>query len=107
MMSLTLKNISGFCFYLFGITLFASYVMFTNDIYARESAWWLQRIDLPFALSAFVYGGTSLYLSLAPKNKTSKALAWAITAILGTFFTIILTLIFWGVLWLPQGQPMI
>jgi len=106
-MTESIHRASGLVFYLLGTTLIAAYVLMANKIYTAQSAWWLQRADLPFALAAILYGGTSLYLSLNPKQKRVPVLAAFIIIPLAAFFIFLVILNFWESLGLPAGQTMI
>lgn len=90
-----LKQLSGFFFYLLGASFFIAYLLLKNDYYARESAMWLQVADLPLLLSAVIYGGTSLYLSVKNPEEPSRALPYVIAAPLVIFFGVILVMNFW------------
>ncbi len=106
-MSLFIKQLSSFLFYLLGSSLFIAYLLMHNNIKAETSAWWLQRADLPFALIAILYGGTSLYRSLHNRETFSPPLAIAIAVPLIAFFVVITMLNFWEVLGLPQGETLL
>jgi len=101
-----LHKLSAFLFFLLGISLFIAFLLWRNEIYANYSMWWLQRADLPFALAAILYGGTSLYRSLNPKEKRSPILAIVIVIPLIALFIFLVMLNFWGVLPFPQGEMM-
>jgi hypothetical protein len=102
-----LHKLSAFLFFLLGISLFVAFLLWRNEIYTEYSMWWLQRADLPFALAAILFGGTSLFRSLNPKEKRSPILAIAIAIPLIAFFIFLVMLNFWGVFPLPQGNAMI
>ncbi len=91
-----LHRLSAICFYVLGGTFFLAYLMMRNGIAANASAVWMQVADLPFALSAFTFGGLSFYRSLSP-DKESKNLGMWIGIPLGVFFLILIVLNFWGV----------
>jgi len=78
-----------------------------NEIFTLQSAWWLQRADLPFALVAILYGGLSLYRSLNPNEKPAKMLKLTIAIPLIAFFVFLVILNYWEVLGLPLGEVMI
>ncbi|MFA7682163.1 MAG: hypothetical protein WCX61_03985 [Candidatus Peribacteraceae bacterium] len=106
-MSLFLKQLSGFFFYVLGASLFVAYLLMHNSIRMQESTWWLQRADLPFAIVALLYGGTSLYRSLHTKEEFSPILAVLIALPLMAFFIFLVLLNFWGILGLPQGEMLL
>ena len=94
-MLLFLKSLSAFFFYLLGTSFFVAYLFLKNDLYARESAIWLQTADLPLLLSAVIYGGTSLYLSVKNPEEPSRVLPFVIGVPLAAFFGVILVMNFW------------
>lgn len=92
-----LHRLSGFCFYLLGLSGFIAYLLVKNNIWAAPSAAWLQMADLPFALSALTYGGLSFYKSLAGDQK-KPVLAGVTFVILAVIFGVIVIGNFWGVI---------
>ena len=68
-----LKRISGILFYLLGGSFFLAYLVHSNNL-SPLGLWWLTIADLPLALAGVVYGGTSLYTSVQPRDKHSKGL---------------------------------
>ena len=90
-----LQRIAGFFFFLLGASFFVAYVLLRNNLYADDAAWWMQVADLPLALSAIVYGGTSFIMSMKSPHRTSRALPWLIGIPLGLVFTGILIMNFW------------
>ncbi|MCF7844332.1 MAG: hypothetical protein K9M03_00700 [Kiritimatiellales bacterium] len=102
-----LHKVTGILFFLLGISLFVAYLLMHNGIYASQTAWWIQRADLSFALTTLIYGGTGLYLSIHPKDKPSRALALTIGIPVAAFFVFLFILNFWEVLGLPQGEMLI
>ncbi|MBU0458721.1 hypothetical protein KJ652_00225 [Patescibacteria group bacterium] len=97
----SIHRLSGLLFFLLGSILFAAYLMMHNGVYANESAWWLQRADLPFALVTVLFAGSSLFKSLNPREKRAPILAAFIVIPLIAFFVFVLVLNFWEVLGLP------
>jgi hypothetical protein len=91
-----LHQLSSFFFYVLGLSFLAAYVLLRNEMLGYWSAVWLQAADLPFALAAILYGGLSLYLSLATGRKSS-VLAWGIGIPLAALFVLLVVLNFWGV----------
>jgi len=57
--------------------------------------WWLRVADLPLILAGVLYGGTSLYMSVKPKNKESKSLFMIIGVPLIIIFSTLLMMNFW------------
>ncbi|MFH1670854.1 MAG: hypothetical protein ABIA92_04705 [Patescibacteria group bacterium] len=102
-----LHKLTGLLFFFLGISLFVAYPLMHNAIYPVQSAWWLQRADLPFALTTILYGGTGLYLSVHPKEKPSRVLALVIGIPLAALFVFLFILNFWEVLGLPQGEMLL
>lgn len=92
-----LQQVSGFFFYILGLSLFVGYVCMRNDVFPNHAAVWMQTADLPFALAAIVYGGTSLYASLRAGGSSSRVLAWSIAVPLLVLFGLIVTMNFWGI----------
>ncbi len=91
-----LHQLSALAFYLLGLSFFVAYVLLHNDVRPYFTALWLQTADLPFALSAILYGGLSLYLSLQTEGARSRALQWGIGVPLAGLFLLLLVLNFWG-----------
>jgi hypothetical protein len=102
-----LHRITGILFFILGISLFVAYLLMHNGIYPVQSAWWIQRADLSFALTTILYGGTGLYLSIHPKDKPSRTLAFTIGILLAAFFVFLFVLNFWEALGLPQGEMLL
>lgn len=90
-------TLSAVFFYALGISFFVAYLIGNQGI-SDWGYWWLRIADLPLALSAMVYGGTSLYLSIRPGDNPSKALGWSIGIILLCAFVFVAVLNFWGLL---------
>lgn len=97
-------KLSAFLFFLLGSSFFGAYLLYRNDIGEGWPRWWLAIADLPLALVAVIYGGTSLYLSLRKPDKGSKVLAAFIIIPLVAIFTVVIVLNFWNVLGLPVGE---
>jgi hypothetical protein len=98
-MELYLKKLSGLLFYTLGLSFFAMYFADANEYLGILPEWWFEVFDLPLALAAILYGGTSLHSSLrTPDNKA---------VISGVLVSIILLAVF-GMLfvfnsWVPLG----
>lgn len=90
-----LQRLSGAFFFFIGASFFVSVVLLRNDLHADAAAWWMQVADLPLALSAIMYGGTSLYGSLRNPHKQSGLLPWLIGIPLSVIFIIIAAMNFW------------
>lgn len=86
-----LQVISAFWFSVIGLALFGAYVLLKNSIGGTVPYAVLQIADLPFALAALTYGGTSFLLSVS-QQRVSRPLA------VGTF--LILAAIFGVLAWL-------
>lgn len=93
-----LHSLSGFAFYLLGLSFFAAYVLLRSHIGGAWPALWLQVADLPLALTTILYGGTSLYLSLRSPERRSALLAIVIAVPLVCLFAALVTLNFWKVI---------
>ncbi|MFH0851841.1 MAG: hypothetical protein V1876_03780, partial [Candidatus Peregrinibacteria bacterium] len=98
-----LHRLSAILFYLLAGSFFVSYLLLRNEIGLPWSEWWLKVADLPLALVAVLYGGTSLYRSV----KRSEGISWPLLILIGipllAFFTFLVALNFWNVLGLPQA----
>ncbi len=92
-----LQQLSAFFFYALGISFFVAYLLLRNNVVPEWSSLWLQVADLPFAFSAILYGGLSLYLSLLVPGKSSKFLPWLIGVPLVALFVFLVALNFWGI----------
>ena len=90
-----LHQLSSLSFYVLGASFFVAYLMLRNNVWPGTSALWLQVADLPFALAAILYGGLSLYFSLAPAKRASGTLALLIGIPLVALFVFLLILNFW------------
>lgn len=89
-----LKQLSGVLFYLLGGSFFVAYLLMYNQL-SPLGSWWLKVADLPLAFVGMLYGGTSLYLSVKPKNQHSLALFYTIGIPLVAIFSTLLVLNFW------------
>ncbi|MDP7477405.1 MAG: hypothetical protein QF442_03075 [Candidatus Peribacteraceae bacterium] len=58
-------------------------------------AWWLRVADLPLILVGAIYGGTSLYMSVKPRDKDSRPLFMIIGVPLVIIFSTLLMMNFW------------
>ncbi len=90
-----LHQAAAVAFYALGSSFFLAALLLRNTVGGGWPAWWIQVADLPLALSAILYAGLSLYESVRPAEKHSRALAVGITVPLVTFFLLIVTLNFW------------
>jgi len=98
-----LHKLSAVLFYALGCSFFGAYLLFTNNLYAPWPEWWLNVGDLPLILCGLLYGGSSLYLSVAIPKKKSTVLALFIIIPLTTLFIFLILLNFWEPLGLPGG----
>lgn len=96
-MATHLHKLSAILFYVLGASFFVAYLLYRNDI-GTFGGWWLNVADLPLALAAVIYGGSSLYLSVTPKEKTSKTVAIVIGIPLTALFVWLVVLNFWEIL---------
>ena len=92
-----LHRLSGILFYLLGGSFFLSYMLHYNQV-TPFAGWWLRVADLPLALVGVLYGGTSLYLSVKPKDGDSKSLFMIIGIPLIVIFSTLLVLNFYPLL---------
>ena len=93
-----LHRISAALFYLLGTSFFVAYLLFKNLLGGIWPTWWMQVADLPLILSAIVYGGLSLYLSIAKSETKSVTAAIVIGIPLAALFVFLLLLNFWNVI---------
>lgn len=93
-----LHRLSGFFFFLLGLSLFSAYVFFRNELLGGWPLWWLQVTDLPLLLTAVFYGGTGFYLNLKKPDKSSPVLGGLIFIVLMAAFSFFALLNFWDVL---------
>jgi hypothetical protein len=91
-----IHKLSGFLFYLLGGSFFLSFMLHYNHM-GSFGGWWLKVADLPLALAGVIFGGSSLYLSVKPKNKDSKALMTIIGIPLTLLFLSLIVMNFWPV----------
>lgn len=105
-MSHFLHRISAVFFYALAGSFFVSYLLLRNEIGLPWTEWWMKIADLPLALAAALYGGTSLYRSVKRNEGTSWFLLILIGLPLLAFFTFLIVLNFWNVLGLPQGPAL-
>ena len=92
------KSLSGFFFYTLGISFFTAYLLHFNQLGGLWSRWWMDVADLPFALTAMLYAGTSLYDSITTKERVSIAAIVIISMPLIVAFCLLAALNFWDVL---------
>ena len=102
-MSQSIHRISAVLFYFLAGSFFVSYLLLRNNMLLPWSGWWMKVADLPLALAAALYGGSSLYRSV----KRHEGISWPLLILIGlplaAFFTFLIILNFWNVLGLPQG----
>ena len=89
-----LQRLTGFLFYVLGGSFFIAYMLQFNQV-SPWAGWWLKVADLPLALSGVIFGGTSLYLSVKPKDGDSKPLYIIIGIPLVIIFSTLLVMNFW------------
>lgn len=90
-----LHRLTAILFYLVGGTFFLAYMLLYNGIGGTMGYWWMTIADLPLALVAILYGGSSLYLSVKPKNSESVPLKLVIFLPLLLIFVTLIGLNFW------------
>lgn len=90
-----LHRLSGFCFYILGLSGFVAFLFTKNNLWAGPSSLWLQIADLPFALSALTYGGLGFYFSLSGGQKR-PVLGTVTFIVLAVIFGVIMIGNFWG-----------
>lgn len=95
-MSAYLQKISGIAFYILGSSFLIAWILLQNKLWMRESAVFLQTVDLPLIGSGILYGGLSLYGSLCSPGRPSKTLPWMIGVPLAALFGMALTMNFWS-----------
>lgn len=87
-----------------GTSFFGAYLLSFNQIGGGLPLWWIQVADLPMILSALVYGGSSLYVSMVKPGNKSYGLFLIIAVPLTLLFLFFAVFNFWEVLGLPAGQ---
>lgn len=93
-----LQNLSGVLFYVLGISFFAAYLLELNQV-ITWGFWWMKVADVPLALVAIIYGGTSTYLSIRPNdNKPAIGIAWTIGIVLTCVLVAVVVMNFWNIL---------
>lgn len=102
-MSSGLHRISAILFYLLAGSFFMSYLLLRNNLLQPWPGWWMKIADLPLAIVAALYGGTSLYGSVKRHEETSRPLLITIGLPLLALITFLVILNFWMVLGLPQA----
>ena len=102
-MSRSLHRLSAVFFYLLGGSFFVAYLLFRNSLFPPWPETWLKIADLPFALAALLFGGSSLYVSVHRKETVSWPLLIFVSLPLLALFAFLVMLNFWDVLGLPQG----
>ena len=95
-MELYLKKLSGFLFYTLGLSFFAMYFAFKNQYLGILPEWWFEVFDIPLALSALLYGGTSLHSSLRSENNKAAISGVIISIILLAIFGVLFILNYWS-----------
>ncbi|PIR53611.1 hypothetical protein COU76_00095 [Candidatus Peregrinibacteria bacterium CG10_big_fil_rev_8_21_14_0_10_49_10] len=96
-----LQKLTAVLFFSLGSTFFASYLLLQNGLSAPWPEWWLSVADLPMILCALLYGGSSLYLSVAIPKKKSIGLALCIGIPLAALFLFCVVLNYWEVFGFP------
>ena len=89
-----LRSLAAFFFYLLALSFFVAYILVRNGIGGVWPAYWMQTADLPLALCAVIFAGTSLYRSVRGEGR-SKLLPFVIAAPLAAFFLFLVLLNFW------------
>ena len=90
-----LSQLSGFFFYTLGLSFFLCVVLVKNNVGGEAPIFWLQVADLPLMLSALLYAGSSLYLSIRTPGSHPRVLAAAIGVPLVAFFLVLMLFNFW------------
>lgn len=83
----TLKNTAAVLFYILGVTAIIGIVLINNNIASEDVMTLLNIMDLPLILSAMLYGGSSLVLSLGGAQ-VSRLLAGIVFGVLGIMFLV-------------------
>jgi heme/copper-type cytochrome/quinol oxidase subunit 3 len=102
-MELYLKKLSGFVFYTLGLTFFGMYLAKSMGKFGVLPTWWFEVFDLPLAISALVYAGTSVHLSLRSKDNKAVLSGILITLVLISIFVVLFALNYW----VPLGMQKI
>ncbi len=99
-----LQKLSAFFFYILGLSFFACAVFLRSGIGGALPAQWMQVADLPLALSAVTFAGTSLILSVRTNGRSGRTLIIVTSVFLGLLFLALATLNFWP-LFAKAGLP--
>lgn len=89
-----LHQLSAIAFYVLGLSFFVAYALLRRQVGDTWPAWWMQVAELPLALSALLYGGLSVYLSVRGRQGTAWPLAILIGLPLATFFALLVAMNF-------------
>ena len=89
-----LHHLSKWLFYLLAGSFFLTYLFHKNELFGVWPRWWLEIADLPLAVTALLFGGTSLYQSVTRKGP-STTLAIVIGLPLTVFFVAMVVFNFW------------
>ena len=92
-----IHNLSAVLFYSLGVSYMVAYVLHFNTLGGFWPAWWMEIADLPFAVVAMLYGGSSLYLSIVKPGQKSYVLAGLIVLPLMLLFSFLFVLNYWDV----------
>ena len=92
-----LKSLSGFFFYLLGATFIVAYILYKKAMSPELMLWWLQVADVPLALAALTYAGTSLYKSIVGDHRSLFGCVLIGVPVL-LLFGVVVVLNFWNLL---------
>ena len=73
-MIIALRRAAAFWFFVLGIVIIIGVLLLKRGMVTDQWAAVLHVLDLPLLLSGMLYGGTSLYGSMVPKDKSSLVL---------------------------------
>ena len=85
-------------FYLLVGSLLIAYLLLKNDVFGIYPRIWLEIADLPTIVVTLLFGGLSLYRSVAPNDCRPRLLPWVIGVPLCLLFVFLVILNFWDIL---------
>lgn len=99
-----LNRLSATLFYFFGASFFIAYLLHYNELLGLWPRYWMEVFDLPLALVAILFGGTSLHLSIRKPDSKALVSGIIIAIPLIAVFALLFAMNYWEVLGLPAGN---
>jgi uncharacterized membrane protein YhaH (DUF805 family) len=84
-----IHQISAWYFFLLAFTYVITVLMFRNNIATDLTILIMRLLDIPFALVALLYGGSTLYLQLNENEEVATPWAIFIVAVCILFFSLV------------------